>query len=88
MIDLDGDIDQGLFIPPGVAHGFAALTDILLWYLVDNYYNPPTSWAWPGTIPRSGPTGASSEPDPVEPGPEQPARDDHRRRSAPRMVDE
>jgi dTDP-4-dehydrorhamnose 3,5-epimerase len=39
MIDLDGDIDQGLFIPPGVAHGFAALTDLLLWYLVDGYYN-------------------------------------------------
>jgi dTDP-4-dehydrorhamnose 3,5-epimerase len=39
LIDLDGDIDQGLFIPPGVAHGFAALTDLLLWYLVDGYYN-------------------------------------------------
>ncbi len=39
LIDLDGDIDQGLFIPPGVAHGFAALTDLLLWYLVDSYYN-------------------------------------------------
>ena len=39
VIDLDGDVDQGLFIPPGVAHGFAALTDLLLWYLVDGYYN-------------------------------------------------
>ncbi len=39
VVDLDGDIDQGLFIPPGVAHGFAALTDLLLWYLVDGYYN-------------------------------------------------
>jgi dTDP-4-dehydrorhamnose 3,5-epimerase len=39
-LDLDGDEDQGLFIPPGVAHGFAALTDVLLWYLVDGYYNP------------------------------------------------
>ena len=29
-----------MFIPPGVAHGFASLTDLLLWYLVDNYYNP------------------------------------------------
>jgi dTDP-4-dehydrorhamnose 3,5-epimerase len=38
-VDLDGDIDQGLFIPPGVAHGFAALTDLLLCYLVDSYYN-------------------------------------------------
>ena len=39
VVDLDGDVDQGLFIPPGVAHGFAALTDVLLWYLVDGYYN-------------------------------------------------
>jgi dTDP-4-dehydrorhamnose 3,5-epimerase len=39
-IDLDGDADRGVFIPPGVAHGFASLTDLLMWYLVDNYYNP------------------------------------------------
>jgi dTDP-4-dehydrorhamnose 3,5-epimerase len=39
VIDLDGDVDQGIFIPPGVAHGFAALTDLLLCYLVDGYYN-------------------------------------------------
>jgi dTDP-4-dehydrorhamnose 3,5-epimerase len=30
----------GVFIPPGVAHGFAALTDMTITYLVDNYYNP------------------------------------------------
>jgi dTDP-4-dehydrorhamnose 3,5-epimerase len=40
LVDLDGDEDRGLFIPPGVAHGFAALTDLLLWYQVDGYYNP------------------------------------------------
>ncbi len=40
QLDLDGDEDRGLFIPPGVAHGFAAHTDLLLWYLVDGYYNP------------------------------------------------
>jgi dTDP-4-dehydrorhamnose 3,5-epimerase len=39
-LDLTGDHDRGLFIPPGVAHGFAAVTDVLLWYLVDGYYNP------------------------------------------------
>ncbi len=39
-LDLDGGTDRGLFIPPGVAHGFAALSDITLWYLVDSYYNP------------------------------------------------
>ncbi len=39
-LDLDGDHDRGVFIPPGVAHGFASLTDLTLWYLVDSYYNP------------------------------------------------
>lgn len=39
-MDLVGTEDRGVFIPPGVAHGFASLTDVLLWYLVDNYYNP------------------------------------------------
>jgi len=32
--------DRGVFIPPGVAHGFAALTDLTITYLVDGYYNP------------------------------------------------
>jgi dTDP-4-dehydrorhamnose 3,5-epimerase len=31
--------DLGLFIPIGVAHGFVALTDVTLTYIVDNYYN-------------------------------------------------
>ena len=30
----------GLFIPPGVAHGFASITDMAITYLVDGYYNP------------------------------------------------
>jgi dTDP-4-dehydrorhamnose 3,5-epimerase len=45
VIDLgtrdDGTHDhRGVFIPPGVAHGFASLTDMTITYLVDNYYNP------------------------------------------------
>jgi dTDP-4-dehydrorhamnose 3,5-epimerase len=37
----DGTHDhRGVFIPPGVAHGFAALSDMTITYLVDNYYNP------------------------------------------------
>jgi dTDP-4-dehydrorhamnose 3,5-epimerase len=32
--------EVGVFIPPGVAHGFAALTDLTITYLVDQYYNP------------------------------------------------
>ena len=31
---------RGVFIPPGVAHGFAAITDMTITYLVDGYYNP------------------------------------------------
>ncbi len=29
---------QGLFIPIGVAHGFVSLTEVTLFYIVDNYY--------------------------------------------------
>ncbi|MDQ4134165.1 MAG: dTDP-4-dehydrorhamnose 3,5-epimerase, partial [Actinomycetota bacterium] len=32
--------ERGVYIPPGVAHGFAALTDVTITYLVDQYYNP------------------------------------------------
>jgi len=40
QVDITGSENRGLYIPPGVAHGFASLTDLLLWYLVDGYYNP------------------------------------------------
>ena len=39
-LDLTGENHIGVFIPPGVAHGFAALTDVTITYLVDGYYNP------------------------------------------------
>ncbi len=39
VLDMGDGADKGLFIPPGVAHGFAALTDLTLTYLVDGYYN-------------------------------------------------
>jgi dTDP-4-dehydrorhamnose 3,5-epimerase len=36
----DGTHDHtGVFIPPGVAHGFASLTAMTITYLVDGYYN-------------------------------------------------
>ncbi len=38
--DISGDSHRGVYIPPGVAHGFAALTDVVMTYLVDGYYNP------------------------------------------------
>lgn len=37
----DGSHDhRGVYIPPGVAHGFAALSKMTITYLVDGYYNP------------------------------------------------
>jgi dTDP-4-dehydrorhamnose 3,5-epimerase len=50
--DLSGDADRGLYIPPGVAHGFAAHTDVTISYLVDGYYDPDdelgVAWDDPG----------------------------------------
>lgn len=40
-VEPDGaDRHRGVYIPPGVAHGFAALSDMTITYLVDGYYNP------------------------------------------------
>jgi len=39
QLDLSGENHMGVFIPPGVAHGFAATTDMVITYLVDGYYN-------------------------------------------------
>jgi dTDP-4-dehydrorhamnose 3,5-epimerase len=37
----DGSFSHnGVYIPPGIAHGFAALSDMTITYLVDGYYNP------------------------------------------------
>lgn len=38
-LDMGEDSLLGLFIPEGVAHGFAALTDCSLLYIVNNYYD-------------------------------------------------
>ena len=38
-IDLDSNEPRGIFLPIGVAHGFITITDIVLTYLVDNYYD-------------------------------------------------
>jgi dTDP-4-dehydrorhamnose 3,5-epimerase len=38
VIELGEDQNVGVFIPVGVAHGFYALTDCTLMYIVNNYY--------------------------------------------------
>ena len=43
VMDLGGDgaeQHRGVYIPPGVAHGFAALSDLTISYLVDCTYDP------------------------------------------------
>ena len=72
----------GVFIPPGVAHGFAALTDLTITYLVDQYYNaddelgvawddPDIAADWQLTDP------VVSERDRVEPAPGRPPAGPH-----------
>jgi dTDP-4-dehydrorhamnose 3,5-epimerase len=39
-LEIGDGADIGVYIPPGVAHGFQALSDVTLTYLVDRYYDP------------------------------------------------
>lgn len=39
VIELEADTPTGVYIPTGVAHGFYAITDATLVYIVDNYYS-------------------------------------------------
>ena len=39
IVEMGEQNECGLYIPSGVAHGFYALTDAILIYLVDNYYD-------------------------------------------------
>lgn len=38
-VELNGDSSLGVYIPPGVVHGFGALEASTLTYLVDHYYD-------------------------------------------------
>ena len=39
-LEIGSDDHRGIYIPQGVAHGFYALTDLTVTYLVDQYYDP------------------------------------------------
>ena len=39
MLEIGEENEIGVYIPSGVAHGFLALTDATLTYLVHQYYN-------------------------------------------------
>jgi dTDP-4-dehydrorhamnose 3,5-epimerase len=53
---------RGVYIPPGVAHGFAALTDMTITYLVDGYYNPADELGVAWDDPEVGADWGVSEP--------------------------
>lgn len=51
-VDLHGDDPKVLYIPPGVAHGFLAVTDLQLIYWVTGYYDASDEFgvAWDDPI--------------------------------------
>jgi len=64
---------RGLYVPPGVAHGFYAVTDIVLQYLVDEPFSgddefgfawndPGAAIPWPGSDPVISARDASNPP--------------------------
>jgi dTDP-4-dehydrorhamnose 3,5-epimerase len=84
-IDLDGDVDQGIYIPPGVAHGFAALTDVLLTYLVDNYYDDSDEHGLAWDDPAVGADWGVSDPILSKRDQSNPGRDDIPEEIRPRL---
>jgi dTDP-4-dehydrorhamnose 3,5-epimerase len=86
VIELDGDVDQGVYIPPGVAHGFAALTDILLTYLVDNYYDPSDELGLAWDDPAVGADWGVTDPILSERDQNNPRRDDIPHEIRPRLA--
>jgi dTDP-4-dehydrorhamnose 3,5-epimerase len=61
-LDLSGENHMGVYIPPGVAHGFAATTDMVITYLVDGYYNPADELGVAWDDPAIGADWVVSEP--------------------------
>jgi dTDP-4-dehydrorhamnose 3,5-epimerase len=62
VLEIGDDNPQGVYIPPGVAHGFAALTDLTMTYLVDGYYNPDDELGVSWDDPEIGADWGVSEP--------------------------
>lgn len=71
VVEIGEEMQRGVFIPSGVAHGFYALTDATLTYIVDNYYDgadefgvawndPDLAVAWQADAPLISPRDASN----------------------------
>jgi dTDP-4-dehydrorhamnose 3,5-epimerase len=52
---LRAEDNAGIYIPVGVAHGFYALTDVTLLYVVDNYYDGADEFGLAWNDPELGP---------------------------------
>jgi dTDP-4-dehydrorhamnose 3,5-epimerase len=62
VVEIGEDNSRGIFIPPGIAHGFAAVTDMTITYMVDNYYNPNDELGVAWNDPEIGADWGISEP--------------------------
>lgn len=62
VIEMSGEDEQGLFIPNGVAHGFLSLSESILIYYVDNYYDGTDEFGVAWDDPDLGLTWGTSNP--------------------------
>jgi dTDP-4-dehydrorhamnose 3,5-epimerase len=63
VLEIGEDDHRGVYIPPGVAHGFYALTDMTITYLVDRYYDPDDELGVAWDDPDLGVTWPSQDPE-------------------------
>jgi dTDP-4-dehydrorhamnose 3,5-epimerase len=61
-MEIGDENQQGVYIPPGVAHGFAAATDLTITYLVDQYYSPEDELGVAWNDPEIGADWGAAEP--------------------------
>lgn len=54
VLELSGDKPAALYLPPGVAHGFYAVTDLDLVYLVTHYFDGADEFGVPWDDPALG----------------------------------
>lgn len=59
---MQAEDSAGIYIPVGVAHGFYAVTDVTLLYVVDNYYDGRDEFGLAWNDPDVGPDWQTAEP--------------------------
>lgn len=61
-VEMGGENNVGLFIPIGVAHGFLALSEVTLTYVVDNYYDSSDEYGVAWDDPEVGVAWGATDP--------------------------